>query len=210
MQTITIGGLSVKQEIITGTVLSSDKHSQTHITGHGGGGSIGTSGGYVAPATITSQSLEKHEFWIRTEDGRERAFVFLGADIPLRLGQSVSVICVATEEGLASQKGKWLSVALVNHSAGTSTRIFNNEAVANTLGLTPPSHAMALFFLGLIVSGMAHTKFFDSSLVSVAGLCLSALGIYRGFKATARHPDRRANIGALIDKATQSAFSAKI
>lgn len=210
MQTTTIGGLSVKQETITGTVLSSEKHSQTHITGHGGGGSVGPSGGYVAPATITSQSVEKHEFWIRTEDGRERAFVFLGADIPLRPGQSVSVICVATEEGLASQKGKWLSVTLVNQSAGTTTRILNNETVANTLGLTPASHAMALFFLGLIVSGMASTKFFNSTLVSVAGFCLSALGIYRGFKATAGHPDRRDAIGVVIDEPTKSALSEKI
>ena len=210
MQTTTIGVLSVKQETITGTVLSSEKHSQTHITGHGGGGNVGPSGGYVAPATITSQSVEKHEFWIRAEDGRERAFVFLGADIPLRPGQSVSVICVAREEGLASQKGKWLSVALVNHSAGTITRIFNNETVANTLGLTPPSHAMALFFFGLIVSGMASTKFFNSTLVSVAGLCLAAYGIYRGFKASEGHPGRRASIGTFIDQAAQSAFAKKV
>lgn len=210
MQIIKIGGLSVKLETITGTVLSSEKYSQTHIAGHGGGGSVGPNGGYVAPATITSQSVEKHECWIRTEDGRERAFVFLGADIPLRPGQSVSIICVATEEGLASQNGKWLSVALVNHSAGTITRIFNNETVANTLELTPPSFAMVFFFFGLIVSGMANSKFFNSSLVSIAGLCLSALGIYRGFKATAGHPDRRDAIGAVIDKATQSAFSGKI
>lgn len=102
MQINKISGLSIKRETITGTVLFSEKHYQTHIAGHGGGGSVGPSGGYVAPATITSQSVEKHEFWIRTEDGLERAFVFLGADISLRPGQSVSITCEAIEESLAS------------------------------------------------------------------------------------------------------------
>lgn len=201
MQTVTVAGISIRLESVTGEVLSTEKRFETHVSAHGGGGSVGPHGGYVAPPEIMSRSIEQHELWIRRDDGVEEAFALVDAKIPLRTGQRISMIRLAAEITAPEQRGKWLAVALVNHSAGIATRTASNAFIANSLGLTPPVHAKGMFFLGLITSGMATTKLIQSSILVVLGLALAAFGAYRGYKASEAYPGRQSGVGALVDKA---------
>ena len=71
-----------------------------------------------------STSITNHQFWIRTEDGEEQPIHLRGVDIPLRVGQKITLIS-------ASRKGAkdgWISI-LVNHSAG------RHWFVKNAIGL---------------------------------------------------------------------------
>jgi hypothetical protein len=98
---------------VTGEVLGSNKYSETHVSSSGGGGYVGKYGGNVSAPQIHSTAVTNHEFWIKTEDGVEVDIKLQGTDIPLRVGQRISVIA-ATRKG---SERMWYSV-LVNHSAG--------------------------------------------------------------------------------------------
>lgn len=110
---------------VTGEVLGSDKYSETHITSSGGGGYVGQNGGHVSAPTINSSTVTNHEFWIKTEDGLEKAIKLRGSDIPLRPGQKITLISAGIESS------GWYSI-LVNHSAGKHW-IINSAVELNKL-----------------------------------------------------------------------------
>lgn len=75
--------------IARGDVVGQQKWSETKIHASGGGGYVSQQGGYVRPPQVSSTSHEKHEFWIREEDGKEIAIKFTDANFPVREGQKV-------------------------------------------------------------------------------------------------------------------------
>jgi hypothetical protein len=85
------GDVTVHFSHVSGTVLSSRKHSETHVTSTGGGGRAGRNGGYVEAPKVRSTVVTRHEFWIRKTDGTEQVFQFTDRNIPLREGQQVSM-----------------------------------------------------------------------------------------------------------------------
>ncbi len=109
MQNFVIGKKVVELSKVTGEVLSSDKFSETHVYSRGGGPLPG--GGSSAPS-VHSDVTTKQEFWIKTDDGSEKPIQLSGVDIPMRVGQKITVIS-------AQRVGKKLRIyaALVNHTA---------------------------------------------------------------------------------------------
>ncbi len=73
MESFIHNGKVIKFWPVSGIVLSTEKHSETHvkISSSGGGGTVGPSGGYVSPPQISSESksVTHHEIWIKTDDG---------------------------------------------------------------------------------------------------------------------------------------------
>ena len=132
---------------IRGEVLTSQKHSETHVSSSGGGGSISEGRGYVSAPTVHSTVLTKHEFWIRTPDEEEVPIKLTGVDIPLRSGQDISLICVRESQ---SDGGRYCT--LVNRSAGRHWSINSGSELNKNLELTPKSISMAgTIFLSLFL-----------------------------------------------------------
>ncbi len=96
----------------TGVVLSSEKRTET--TAHQTAGRVNTYGKNIDVTMPTTQfeSVLKHEFWIKKEDGTEESIRLNGIDIPLRPGQTVTIV-YAAEKGKSGCEG-----VFVNHSAG--------------------------------------------------------------------------------------------
>ena len=102
---------------IRGIVLSSEKRSEAHVQGFGGGGGIGTDAngcvyGSIDPVEINTTINRSQEFWLRDESGREIHFELGDWSVPLRPDQTVSVLC-------ARRKHRWCLAGICNHTAHT-------------------------------------------------------------------------------------------
>jgi len=119
----------------TGEVIGTNKFSETHVTSTGGGGTVG---GYVGPygghvggtisaPAVSSHAITKHEFWIRTDEGKELPIKLSGVDIPLLAGQRITMIGASDK---AIKKDWMWYTHLINHNAGTQS-IINSVSELN-------------------------------------------------------------------------------
>lgn len=113
MEDFTHSGKIVEFREITGEIIDNNKYSETYISSSGGGGYVGQHGGYVNAPAIHSSTILNHEFWIKTKDGLEKSIKLQNIDIPLRVGQKITLITA----GIKGKDSKWYFV-LVNHNSG--------------------------------------------------------------------------------------------
>jgi hypothetical protein len=124
MQQLELNGRTVQLSEQIGTVISSQKRSETKVTSSGGNA-------YNAPR-VSSTVTTKHEFWVRTESDGDVPVQLTGLDIPIAEGQRVGLVAAEAPGFFATQV-----VQIVNYSA-RSSHVLNLRGVANNL-LYPPS-----------------------------------------------------------------------
>lgn len=117
MESISHGNTSVRLWTRSGRVTDSNK--RTSVVSSGSGENLNVS------------SITKHDIWIREEDGTEVPIQVAGADIPLRIGQRISVVAAALD---GEEDGH--AVALVNHSSGQWSRTLSEENVRSLFRVT--------------------------------------------------------------------------
>ncbi len=113
----------------TGVVLSQNKYSETHVSSTDG---YVTSSGRVVSPKIHSNSVTKHELWIKTADGREISVQLSGVNIALREGQVITLLSAGRTDLNTNYY-----VSLINHSSGESSQINTTKELNNLLKLEP-------------------------------------------------------------------------
>jgi hypothetical protein len=93
----------------TGKVLSSKKQKETQISS----GSQYNAGTGQTVATVSSRTVDHHEFFLADAAGAERAFKTVNFDFPCREGQTMSVMWTIAE---GKNEGPFLAVR--NHNTG--------------------------------------------------------------------------------------------
>ncbi len=93
----------------TGKVLSSQKQKETQISS----GSQYNAGTGQTVATVSSRTVNHHEFFLADASGTERAFKTVNFDFPCREGQTMSVMWSIAE---GKNEGPFLAVR--NHNTG--------------------------------------------------------------------------------------------
>jgi hypothetical protein len=93
----------------TGKVLSSQKAKETQISS----GSQYNAGSGQTVATVSSRTVDHHEFFLADSAGAERAFKTVDFDFPCRQGQTMSVMWSIAE---GKNEGPFLAVR--NHNTG--------------------------------------------------------------------------------------------
>jgi len=148
MQDLILRNKTIKFWKVTGEVIGNQKYSETHVSSSGGGGFVSNSGGYVEAPSVNSTTILNQDFWIRTEDGQEIPIQLKDSDIPLRIGQKISVIYSRREE---SDSG-WAST-LVNHSANRYWHINNYEVLSEYLkvGILLKNHKLRFFLMTISI-----------------------------------------------------------
>ena len=91
MEPFSRSGKQVQFSSITGKVVSSSKRSDTYINTSYSSGTTSSGDRYSIPH-VTSNVVVKQEFFLLTEDGREVPIQLTGVDIPVRDGQTVTMI----------------------------------------------------------------------------------------------------------------------
>jgi len=56
---------------VRGVVTGAKNWTETHVSSSGGGGYVGSEGGYVSAPSVSSRIVEKGEVWIKTAGGKE-------------------------------------------------------------------------------------------------------------------------------------------
>jgi len=92
----------------TGKVLSSRKQKETQISS-----STQYHGNNQAVTSVSSRTVDHHEFFLADTDGKERAFKAVNFDFPCREGQTLSVMWTIAE---GKNEGPFLAVR--NHNTG--------------------------------------------------------------------------------------------
>ena len=93
----------------TGKVMSSQKQKETQISS----GSQYNTGTGQTVATVSSRTVDHHEFFLADSAGAERAFKTVNFDFPCRQGQTLSVMWTIAE---GKNEGPFLAVR--NHTTG--------------------------------------------------------------------------------------------
>ncbi|WP_051412894.1 hypothetical protein [Methylophilus sp. 5] len=111
---------------LSGEVFSNNKYSETHVSSSGGGGHVdGQYGGHVAAAQVHSTVVTVHEFWIRDDAGKEHPINLRGIDVPLAVGQKITLLA----SGFVGKKQHF--VLLLNHKAEKHWHLFKGREFVN-------------------------------------------------------------------------------
>lgn len=148
MHTFTHGDKTVAFTVLSGEVVGSEKLSETRVTSTGGVHLNGNDS-QVTPVRISSVSIINHEFWVKTPDGVEHDVKLRGVDIPLRMGQEISLISALKKDGSP------LHTILQNHTASKRWVLRDANVLNTELELSPFNWKTVLIVSGLCVAGLA-------------------------------------------------------
>jgi hypothetical protein len=125
INSVAVGDRIIDLITFQGEVVDEKKWATTQVAG--GGGGINTGSGLPNQVTITSVSTTHDQFFLRNNEGQEKAFEFANAGLALRKGNRVTVLW-GTIKG--NEHGKYLAV--YNHTTGQLSQIpdsINNLAI---------------------------------------------------------------------------------
>ena len=142
MNNFICGRKTIEFSTVTGEVLDTQKHSETHISGGQTSGTIVGGTGFVSGSGVSSSVSTQHEIWIKTQDGLEKAIRLRNVDIPLRSGQRITLV-LATTEGIDDR----YYCMLCNHDAGKYWFITRANRLKSQLGLVPTGKYFLITFL---------------------------------------------------------------
>ena len=120
-----------------GEVLEIQSHSETRVSGAGGGGRISTDGrgdvsGNITPVEISAKVVNKTKIWVKTDNAAEDEWIF-PVDITalsVRIGHKIgryTLVDSATRQGTVR--------TFVNFTTGRTLSISSDEYSLNSLGL---------------------------------------------------------------------------
>ena len=190
----------------SGTVLSTEKRTETHIHSTPGHLSQGPHFTSYTSGSVSSSNTVKHEFWIRLDDGVEQAIKLSGRDIPLREGQRITLMSVKSNTAKTG-----ILAGVVNHSANRHWFLTNATAIDRMyrLGrwrsLADKSDAILAAFIGLpmwlILLFAIHSTDNGTVLFElIAGYGFGALVVGK-----MRAPERRRQVSTWLEEQAQIA-----
>jgi hypothetical protein len=115
---------------VSGDVIDQQKYSETHVSSSGGGGYVGPHGGHVSAPSIHSTAVTKQEFWLKADDGGEKAIQLSGVDVAIRTGQKITLISAKRVD-----KNDSYPIALINHTTNDNSLLENGKSLNAKSGL---------------------------------------------------------------------------
>lgn len=187
---------------IDGSLLSVENSSEARVFG---GGRTSVNATYEEPiysASIDTEITRYTTFWVQEEGGRECSFRIVNWDVPLRAGQTVSVLCAARGDHRSCIAG------IVNH---TSKMSFINEQAMNVLfprqgALSSPgfyngAHWVISYFWAIAILGIQSMSW------KLVALLLLVIWFVAGRSVFRRRARRRNAIASRIHLLTDMAAS---
>jgi hypothetical protein len=83
-----------KVEYISGIVVDSQKHTQTHVYSEGGGGRVGATGGTIKAPQVKSYNTTKHDIFLKLNTDQEVHVSFELDNIAVRNGHRITLLAV--------------------------------------------------------------------------------------------------------------------
>lgn len=187
---------------IDGSLLSVENSSEARVFG---GGRTSVNATYEEPiysASIDTEITRYTNFWVQEDRGRECSFRIVNWDVPLRAGQTVSVLCAARGDHRSCIAG------IINHTSGMS---FINEQAMNVLfprlgalssaGFYNGAHWVISYFWAIATLGIQAMSW------KLVALLLLVIWFVAGRSVFRRKTRRRNAISSRIHLLTEMAAS---
>src|SRR2546425_3622832 len=212
MEPFSRSGKQVQFSSVTGKVVSSSKRSDTYINTSYSSGTTSSGDRYSIPH-VTSNVVVKQEFFLLTEDGREVPIQLSGVDIPVRDGQTVTMIAGGVHPD--RRDNYWVRMAV--HDTGRYYAVNDDGRRRHKWKLVSTTRwvltLLSLMFIGTILFfGMIVTAFVGSS--SALGFrtlwFLSVLGTLGWLFVSIRgYRDLKRRLGVHLDMLSRNVLAAK-
>lgn len=166
LRTLTVGQNRIEFQAFSGEVITDRKWSETHVHSSGGGGYLGSHGGYIRPPSISSTVVTRSQFWLRDNAGREISVSGSDLDFEVRPGHRVTAVCGYTE---ASERGTY--VFLLNHDTGLHVRL--RSGIVSLIRALPKERKGCLMAVAALGAILLISAVFGSAalwLIPVAGV----------------------------------------
>ena len=190
---------------VTGEILGTEKRAETHISSSGGGGYSYQGTGHSSAPSIHSTVITKHEFWLRLADGTEKAVQLSGQDIPLRVGQRVTLVWAR----LSGTQSDVLSI-LVNHVERKHRFLQDGASLYRAFGMNRESLGLGclgvLAFL-IVISASAALKIDNYVNPWVAAIAIACAVFARVYLNLTRNAAGRRALDAHMEQKAQLAYS---
>lgn len=129
-----------KVNYISGTVVGSQKHTQSHLYSEGGGGWVGPTGGKVKAPEIKSYNTTKHEIFLKLPTNQELSVCLELDGVALREGHLITLLAV-----FQSDMDTGVYARLCNHTTGILYNILTVDqwrslAYTHRLGADKSAH----------------------------------------------------------------------
>ena len=191
-----------------GRVIDSDKVSETHVSSSGGDVWTDANGNaHSTPLTVSSTSVTNHDFWIMTDDGKEQNIKLIGHDVPLRVGQRITVLYAQIEGGETG----W-PAAIINHNAKKHWYLYSGKKLNKYIDFFPATLFEMLLYNELTICVSLFGVIFGI-IFMIAGqagssyLILGALiHLTLGWRRVSRREKAEAGLDAHIGELCQSIY----
>jgi len=149
-----VAGRNLVADIRSGEVLEASTHSETHISGGGGGGTISTNSvsgvtGHISNVSISSSTYTKTKIWVKTPEGGEKEWIIPG-EISVRTGHRVflySIFNPTRDEGYKYQ--------FINTTTGNIQSISNPREILKNFYMLENTTYRGHIFFGCLIGAIA-------------------------------------------------------
>lgn len=171
----------------SGRILDQQKGIETHVTSSGGGGYLHQGTGYVSAPTVSSYNVTRHEFWVELTDGTQHPIQLRGLDIPLSVGQNVTLAYGA------DKKGDTQLALLVNHAAKQYWQITGSPALLHLAGEKTP-----LYLAGVIAATGVLWAVVSLPVAIAVGVVATVAVIWRRMRVNAAFEQYLKQLGEFV------------
>lgn len=169
VKTVRLGNREVALQTQTGVVAGAQTWASTEISSSGGGGYVGSAGGYVSAPKVTSTTTEHKQVFVRVADGAEIPLRLDDVDFAAREGHEVTLLKAV----IGRSDGKL--IAIRNHTTrqsvvleGALAKLFRSNLVPALLCLAAATIA-ALAFAASPHSPLPNVRFFSLGRLNAVG-----------------------------------------
>jgi len=127
---------------VSGEVLDSQRHYETKVSGHGGGGYTNQGTGFSNPVTISSTTVVHDTIFLKDTEGKEHSIELQNFDVVSRTGNQMTAVWA-----IKKNKKRGPYVAIINHTLSKIS--FNGRKIF--LMMTPH---WGLLLIALILTGV--------------------------------------------------------
>ena len=137
-----IAGKELIADVEIGEVLEIQSHSETRVSGSGGGGRIDTDNynkvsGTISSVEISSKVLNKTKVWVKTSDKLEDEWIFPFdiTELSIRTGHKIGRYVIVNSENNAKGGHSGIARRFINFTTGRTLEISPSEYALDSFGL---------------------------------------------------------------------------
>ena len=182
-----LDGKELIADVKIGEVLEIQSHSETRVSGSGGGGRIDTDSynkvsGTISSVNISSKVFNETKVWVKTSDALEDEWVFPFAvtELSIRAGHKIGRYIICNSEDNAEGGHSCIARRFINFTTGRMIEIASSEYTLDSFGLCKTEGFSSHIYVGAGL-GLVAGLIIGNTVSPGLGFFVFILGLVGGF-----------------------------